>query len=76
MGNKVTFGVAGLWIGLALLVWWFAVPSVLSTGTFVWTSVIALGGIATLFALMRTGQQTRSMGGILYDTEHPKGGGQ
>lgn len=71
MERKTTYTVSGLWLVVALVVWMAAVPAAISTSTFVWMNALVFGGIFALGAIMRGGQTSRSIGGILYDTENP-----
>lgn len=71
MNHTIAYLVGGVWLVLALVGWIAAVPTVLSTSTFLWANVATLSVVIALPALLRAGQPSRSMAAILYDTEHP-----
>lgn len=71
MSHKIAYGVGGLWFVIALVLWAVAVPATLSLSTLMWATAMVVGVIATALAVQRSGEQTRSIAGILYDTDHP-----
>jgi hypothetical protein len=73
MSHKLSYLVAGGWAVAALIAWVTAVPNLISSSTFLWANVAALGLAVALPAILRGGRPSRSMGGTLYDTEHPEG---
>jgi hypothetical protein len=72
MTHKIALIVGGVWLVLALVAWVTVVPAVMSVSTFLWANLAALGLAVALPAILRAGQPSRSMGGILYDAEHPE----
>jgi hypothetical protein len=70
MSHKTAYLVTGVWLVFALLAWFAAVPAVVSVSTFVWVNAIVLAVVLGMPAILRGGQSSRSIGGILYDAEH------
>ena len=70
--NRLYGIAAGLWLSMALIAWFFAVPGQLSMANFGWINVLGLVLLTTLLAVRRSGKESRSIAGVLYDAEHPQ----
>ena len=68
--------VAVIWLPMAVFTWFVGVPGWISLANLGWTSALALGLYATLLVVQRDGLPSRSIAGILCDTEHPGRSGQ
>jgi hypothetical protein len=72
MSRNLTYGAAALvWLSITLVVWAVAVPQWLSLAGLAWLNTFVFALFTVLLAVQRTGRPSRSIAGILYDTEHP-----
>jgi hypothetical protein len=65
------YGLAAVLCVVFVLLRIWAVPSLLSGSTLGWGALLVLGGLVTLLLVQRWGEPTRSIAGILYDTDQP-----
>lgn len=70
MSKNLTYGVLALgWLSITLVVWAVAVPQWLSLTGLAWLNTFVFTLFTILLAVRRTGRPSRSIAGVLYDTE-------
>jgi hypothetical protein len=70
--SSIVYLLAGTWLVIAAIVWFALVPVVLSPAVFAGINVAALVLVAVAAWIALDTAPTRSLAGLLYDTEHPR----